>query len=194
MRRLKVGEPFHPGVTGFEEGIHYNYTPFGHTLTLSLREPFTAELEAVREGNAAFALIGADVADFVVARFGDRPWKVAAYNWWINPPAMRPDPASDLATLNGGLSMNLCLVNASNGLVQAIRTVHLSHEFGFLLLNRIDLQTRQAFNPWQYLEVVRETTATYQDGQCLVAEALCVCTADADVQHTLTVPTRAVVQ
>ncbi|MFH0824283.1 MAG: hypothetical protein V2B18_16135 [Pseudomonadota bacterium] len=56
-----------------------------------------------------FALSATDEAIFFLLRFGDDPWHAADYNWWINPPVMRPDPLADLAGLKGGLPMSVRL-------------------------------------------------------------------------------------
>lgn len=183
MIRLRVGEPFHPGVTGFAEGTHYNYNPFGHTLTLSIQHPSESEIEEIRERRPSFALIDSGAALFVLTRFSDLTWRAAAYNWWINPPAMRPDPIYDLEALNGGISIKACLVDASTGLVEVLRAVRLSHEFGSALLRIVESQTRKAFNVWEYLEKVRETSLKSWEEQRVIADALCLCVADPELQE-----------
>jgi hypothetical protein len=178
MRRLKIGEPLHTGGTGFEEGVHYNYTPGGHTLTLSTMNPGPSEIYDVRKGQSVFALGVAEEALFLFAKFGDGSWQVANYNWWINPPVMRPDPTDDLQRLRDGLSLNVCLVSASNGLVEALRSVRLSLEFGSFLLGSIEQQARRPFDPWHYLDVVEKATARYRDESSIMREVTCLCIAD----------------
>jgi len=186
MQRLRVGEPLHLGITGFKVGVHYNYTPAGHTLTLSRNDPSRSEIEAVQQGQGVFALILQDEALFFLARFGDSRWQLAHYNWWINPPVMRPDPMEDLARLNDGLSVNACLVNAANGLVSALRTFRLSHEFGCSLFGCVELQSRQVFDPWHYLDLVETAGSKYLDGDGVLENALCVCVADLSLSGPLT--------
>jgi hypothetical protein len=178
MQRLRLKEPFQPGVTKFEEGVHYNYTPGGHTLILSRRNPSLAEIYDVRKGPSLFALgLEQEVLVFM-AKFGDWPWQVAHYNWWINPPIMRPDPMDDLHRCNGGLALNVCLVNASNGLVEALRAVRLSQDFGCFLLEAVELQTRHPFDPMHYLGVVEKASAEFHDDKRVVENAICLCSAD----------------
>jgi hypothetical protein len=183
MRRLKLGEPLYPGVAGFEEGVHYNYTPGGHMLTLSVRNPSASEVDAIRAGQWEFALSATDEAILVLARFDDQPWRIADYNWWINPPVMRPDPPADLARLNGGLPLSVCLVDAANAIVQALRLVRLSPEFASLLFEKVELQTRRAFDPCRYMEAVLKIRTGFRDGGGTVPGILCVCHAGWESEH-----------
>jgi hypothetical protein len=178
MRRIRVGLPLVPKLRGYQEGVHYNYTPGGHTLTISMKEPTSPDVEAVRRGQASFALICREEAIFILSRFGHLPWKVSHYNWWINPPVMRPDPWADMERLNGGVATSVCLVNASDGVVAALRVVTLSHELSRLLLELVQVQARPPFDPWRYLDVVEQTCAESLKPERLLRETLCMCVAD----------------
>ncbi len=179
MIRLKVGDFLHPGVTSFEEGVHYNYSFGGHTLTIAAKDPSLSEIAEVQVKQSMFALDIVDEAVILLSKFGGAPWRFAHYNWWINAPVMRPDPLSDLEKLHGGvLSINVCLVNSSNGFVEALRAVFLSHELSFLLLQNVALQTRSAFDPFHYLDVIERTHRKFRDTNSVLADAICVCTGD----------------
>lgn len=184
MRRIKTGEFLHPGVTGFEEGVHYNYSACGHTLTIAAKDPSFSEISEVQDEQSIFALEVVDEAVILLSKFGGAPWRLSDYNWWINPPVMRPDPFSDLERLRGGaLSVNVCLVNASSGLVEALRSVRLSEEFSFSLLQKVELQTRCSFDPYHYLDVVDRARQKYRDGNTVPADAICLCTGDFSFDH-----------
>ena len=179
MIRLKVGDFLHPGVTSFEEGVHYNYSFGGHTLTIAAKDLSISQVAEVQVKQSMFALEIVDEAVILLSKFGGAPWRFAHYNWWINAPVMRPDPISDLEKLDGGvLSINVCLVNSTNGFVEALRPVFLSHELSFLLLQNVAMQTRYVFNPWHYLEVIERTRRKFRDTNSILADAICVCTGD----------------
>jgi hypothetical protein len=178
MIRLKVGEPLHPGIAGYELGFHYNYTAGGHTLIVSSEHPAPWEIDHVRLGRSMFAVNLHEEALLIHAKFGDCPWEMAHYNWWINPPVMRPDPIADLENLKRGVTINACLVNASNGLVEATRSVRLSLEFSFSLLTSVGMQARQAFDPWHYIELVKKTATRFREDGRMIEDALCICTGD----------------
>lgn len=179
MIRLKVGDFLHPGVTSFEEGVHYNYSFGGHTLTIAAKDLSISQIAEVQVKQSMFALEIVDEAVILLSKFGGAPWRFAHYNWWINAPVMRPDPISDLEKLDGGvLSINVCLVNSTNGFVEALRPVFLSHELSFLLLQNVAMQTRYVFDPWHYLEVIERTRRKFRDTNSILADAICVCTGD----------------
>lgn len=178
MRQLRIGMPLVGGVLGYQEGAHYNYTVSGHTLTMALTNPSPAQIRAVQRGVAWFGLVKRDNAIFILSRFGHLPWTVTAYNWWINAPVMRPDPWDDLVQLRGGFSAGVCLVDAGNGLVAALRSVTLSEELSQLFMGMVQEQMRPPFDPWHYLDVVNETLNTNRDPKALVKDAACMCVAN----------------
>ncbi|MGC8602720.1 MAG: hypothetical protein ACP5VS_03410 [Desulfomonilaceae bacterium] len=179
MIRLKIGDFLHPGISGYEEGVHYNYSLGGHTLTIATKDASLSEISAVQVRQSMFALEIVDEAIILLSKFGGSPWRFSHYNWWINAPAMRPDPLADLENLhNGVLWINVCVVNSSSGFVEALRTVYLSHEFSFLLLRNVELQTRYAFDPCHYLDVIERTTRKFRDTNSVTADAVCMCAGD----------------
>jgi hypothetical protein len=175
MERIRTGLPFVPGVYGYEEGVHYNYTAGGHTLKIARKDPCQSEIDAVQRGQTSFALTSREDAIFILVRFGQLPWEIAHYNWWINSPVMRPDPYFDLEKLNDGICTNVCLINASNGLVAALRSVRLSREFTDVFLQMVQSQMIPPFDPWRYLEVVEQTFKEVPNRSDLLREAVCFC-------------------
>ncbi len=182
MPLVKVGMPFIQGLTSLEEDTYYNYTPGGHTLILSAVNPTRDEIEAVQEHEAVFGLFLKEATLFVLAKFGRLPWNASYYNWWINAPVMRPDPWLDLHDLSGGISVSVCLVNASNCILEALRTVTLSYEFSRAFLETVCAQTRPPFDPWRHAKVADEVTGGFATGQAgMMKDVLCMCTAPGKV-------------
>jgi hypothetical protein len=179
MIQLKVGDYLNPGVTSFEDGVHYNYTLGCHTLTIAVKDPSISEIAEVQVKQSMFALEIVDEAVILLSKFGGAPWRFAHYNWWINAPVMRADPVSDLKGLNnGGFWINVCLVNSLNGFIEALRSVYLSHELSFLLLQNVAIQTHCVFDPWHYLEVIERTSRKFRDTNSILSDAICVCAGD----------------
>jgi hypothetical protein len=185
MTRIRVGLPLVPGVEGYEEGVHYNYTPGGHDLRVSIKEPGPSEVQAVQRGPAVFALASREDALFILSRFGDLPWRAAHYNWWINPPVLRPDPWADMDRLAGGFQASVCLVDASTGILEALRTVRLSLELSRLFIRMVQVQMAPPFDPWRYLEIVEQTRREDFNAGNLLKEAVCMCAADLPVLKPL---------
>lgn len=177
MRLTKVGMPFITGVTALTEHTTYNYTPGGHTLTLCVSNPTREEIETLQKQGAVFGLFLKENTVFILAKFGGLPWQASYYNWWINAPVMRPDPWLDLHGLSGGISVNVCLVNATNGILEALRTVTLSHEFSQAFLEAVCAQTKPPFDPWRHAQVAAEVMEGFADGANMMKDVFCVCTA-----------------
>lgn len=179
METLRVGQPLIPGIRGYEVGVHYNFTAGGHSLRMVTKDPTAGEVQSVQQGRACLALTRKEDVIFILSRFGDLPWKVAHYNWWINPPVMRPDPWDDERRLNGrGVQMSVCLVNATDGLVQALRAVRLSEELSSMLMKLVQNQMRPPFDPWRYLEVVNYTLTGGINIDDLLRGAVGMCVGD----------------
>jgi hypothetical protein len=177
MRLTKVGMPFVPGVTALEEHTTYNYTPGGHTLTLCLSNPTRDEIDAVQKQEAVFGLFLRENTLFILTKFGQLSWRASYYNWWINAPVLRPDPWRDLHILNGGISVSVCLVNASNCILEGLRAVILSHEFSRAFLERVVAQTYPPFDPWRHAEVVDQVLEGFATGVNMMKDLFCMCTA-----------------
>jgi len=178
MQRIKVGMPFRHGVSSYAAGVHYNYSSAGHTLILSRIDPGLSEIFDVRKGCATFAIGVTEEVLFLFGKFGDQAWQMAHYNWWINPPIMRPDPVNDLHSLNGGFSVSICLINAANGIVEALRSVHFSHDFASLILGSVELQIHYRFDPEHYAAVVERAGRNYLDERRILGESIGVCVID----------------
>ncbi len=178
MRLIKVGMPFIPGLTTLTEHTTYDYTSGGHTLTICVGNPTCGEIHAVQNEKAAFALFAREHALFVLAKFGSLSWQASYYNWWINAPVMRPDPWHDLAGLKGGIAVSVCLINASNGILEALRSVTLSHEFSRAFLEKVSDQTRPPFDPWRHAEIVDEVLEGFATGVNMMKGVFCMCSAE----------------
>ena len=173
MQRIRVGLPLVPGVHSYEEGLQYDYTAGGHTMRIARKNPSQSEIDAVQSGQTLFALASRGETMFILAKFGQLPWELTHYNWWINAPLMRPDPYVDQERLNGGIRANVCLVNASNGLVAALRSVRLPQEYSEVFLQMVQSQMIPPFDPWRYLEVVEQTFEQVPNRSDLLREAVC---------------------
>jgi hypothetical protein len=174
------GQPLLAGVYGLTEGIHYNYSTYGHTLVISLAQPAREDIHAINHNDAAFALVVRDDIVFMLAKIGHRPWSASHYNWWINPPHLRPDPLTDLQATDPAIALQTCLTDVSTGLVAAARTFMLSREFGKSLLKAAADQIRKGLDAWHQLGVAREILGRSPDQAWMLEEAACVefCQAD----------------
>ena len=171
---LEPGQPLFAGVSRLTEGVHYNYSVCGHTLLLSLAHPTSRDIRAIKQGEAAFALLVRENIVFLLVKIGARPWAASQYNWWINPPFLRPDPQTGLQSCEAGITLPTCLADANTGLVAAARNLYLSPDLGRTLLETVARQARLGLDPWRQLEVAQELLERSPDLSPLLKEAVCL--------------------
>jgi hypothetical protein len=83
-----------------------------------------------------------------------------------------------LEGLNRCISVSVCLVNASNGILEALRSVTLSYEFSRAFLETVVVQTKPPFDPWRHAQVADEVMEGFAAGANMMKNVYCVCTAD----------------
>jgi hypothetical protein len=139
-----------------------------------MADPAGEDIRALNQGDASFALLVRDNIVFMLAKMGRRPWTASHYNWWINPPFLRPDPFVHLQAEDTGIALQTCLADACTGMVAATRTFGLSSDFGRVLLKTVANQMLQGLDPWHQLEVATELLERSPDLSLLLKEAVCL--------------------
>lgn len=154
MRKLAVGELFVEGRTEWPECNQYNYTTSGHQLTLFYDKPTEKEIADVRKGEAKFQLLAKPEALCFLYKIGDQPWCDAYFNYWVNPEHFRQDPEK---LMPGQLpTIMIYLVDASTGIIQAIRMLTFSEAFGQRLHKAIEIQIASPSTKAEYERAVNQ--------------------------------------
>lgn len=119
--RLAVGERI-PEMPDIVEGAHYNFQASGHLLILSIPNPTSDEIKAVRRGPLELRVLGNDIAFFLLFRFGQIgqgvPWSDARFEWSRVSPENRHVPADDEV-----ITWTIILLDSATQLVQGIRVM-----------------------------------------------------------------------
>jgi hypothetical protein len=171
---IKPGHPLLPGVGRLIPGSHYNYTTHGHTLIISAAKLKTTEIDQFDRGEVAFALFVHERIVFMLTCVGARPWIASHYNWWINPPHLRPDPVADLQAKSTAITLHACLADARTGIASAVHDYELSPDFGGALLEAVAGQVRHGLDPWRHLVVAKSVLSRSPDLGWMLKQALCV--------------------
>jgi hypothetical protein len=125
---LEVGGPYHPNRTTWKETPVLRLGIEGVELALFFDRPTPAEITAVTHGLDQWGWIdeGGPVG-VMCFRFGQGPWADTPYNPHREDPALTPGVA---ATAPGQhLLITVVLVDASTGIVRALRQVTWPHAF-----------------------------------------------------------------
>ena len=148
MGLLTVGS-LYSDRTQWEEGADYNFRADTHELRLFYQRPSAAEVSDIESGRAAFALATYRDVIIICYRFGEQPWSDATYTWHLVPEDERtiPDfPASD----EERALLHIVLIDATTGIVKALRACTYSPAFTAALHDAIRYQSAQPFNREEY--------------------------------------------
>jgi hypothetical protein len=171
---LTVGAPYSPGVTRYPEVAQYNYRQGQHELVLFLERPSNPEQEAVRKGEAEFALYVDGPAIVLAYRFGSAvPWSDATYSWHLVPAEQRDLPSADIEA-SVRATIQVVLVDARTGIVRGLRLLSLSPEVTRALHQAI---RDQSLRPWDQAEYDLELARLFgrYTSEQLVERALARC-------------------
>ena len=135
FHRLEVGKPYDLSRRAWFEGADYNYRAGGHELRLFMRGLSPKEVAAVRTGRVEFGLLIELPELFVITRFHGPDDRVVlsfdcSYSWHRVSDAERTaPPAWEETSPELRALCTIILVEASNGLIAALRAVSYSPEF-----------------------------------------------------------------
>lgn len=169
--RYAVGEPYIPGRTRWPELAEYNYRQGTHELRLFLRRLSTDDVQAVRTGSAAFALVEERPVVLLLYRFGRRvPWSDAPFSLHLVPEEQRslPPPLSG----EQRATLQVVLVDADTGLIRALRLLSFTPAFSRALHGAIMRQAESSFDPAVFDATLASLYAQYPTTEALLPHAI----------------------
>jgi hypothetical protein len=171
---LSVGTLYSPAVTRWPETAQYQYRSGTHELLLFLESPDAREVDDVARGEARFGLLVHGTAIFFLYSFGGGPWSDAPFSIHLVPAAERklPDVLRSDATR---AVLQVILVDASTGIVRALRLVSLSPEFTLELHSAIVAQAAQPADPAAHDRAIEAAYRRFPDTKAMVAAARATC-------------------
>ena len=148
LHRLAVGQPFDPRRRSWPDGAaDYRFRCGAHELRIFLAAPTAEELAAVESGPVEFGLFAGPEGLFIVTRFGRSLSFDTRYQWHRVDPAERvPPPPHEETSPAVRAMVTIILVDASKGLVRALRAVSYSPEFTRALHRAIADQAAAPFD------------------------------------------------
>ena len=156
MYLYEVGK-LYSGRKRWPELAQYNYRGGEHELILFLGGPNKKEVEDVKNGDAEFALFVERDLIILLYKFGQSiDWSDAPFSIHLVPLAERVLP--ELINDNTRVLLHVLLVDASTGIIKAMRAISLSNEFSAALHQAILDQAKKTFTKNEY---DRELTGLY---------------------------------
>ena len=176
-----VGQLFDAHVRRWDEGAMYLYHMDIHQVLIFLSKIRPYEQQAFVRGVAHFGLyVDGDVITLLFKMDGPDgrgiDWHEAPYSWHLVPREARTLPPSPEAISEGaGVPVFIFLIDASTGILQALRTVSLSNEFARKLCEAIRQQTSRPFNQQKYMRQVMSLRQRFPSPLDLANKAQVVC-------------------
>jgi len=147
MQAIVVGKLYQKGVNQYSEGVHYNFDKAGHILHLFIKNPTASEINNIKKGEIYWNFLVYPECLFLLIKFGSLPWFDAPYSWWIVPKQRRIVPKLEEHEL---FTIQIILINATTGIVEAIRLISLPKIESQTLLNIIQFQIENPISPEAY--------------------------------------------
>lgn len=148
--KYEIGQLFDANMIRWPEASIYNYRKGQHELQIFLNSPAAEEIEAVKSSTCRFAFCEEDDVIFFLYNFElGLPWSDASFSFHMLSESERELPPEDL-TPESRVGLSIYLVDASNGVLRAMRSVTLSHEFAQILHTAIKRQAEKIFNQAEY--------------------------------------------
>lgn len=169
MPVYEVGKLF-SSRTSWPEMAQYHYMAGEHHLHVFMRQPSEIEVKATKTGMAEFALVVEQDIIFLLYQLSPIPWSDAPYSWHMVPADQRTLPA-DVPQGKGAL-LTVMLIDATTGIIKAIRAVGLGTNFTNTLHAAIRDQAARSFDQPRYDEQLNRTYARYPTTDLLLSRAV----------------------
>ena len=129
MPALSVGAPYPGNIPRGSEGVTYQFDASGHTVHAVFDGPNSAEVSAVRGGEAEAGFVVVGPAIVLLLRCGSQPWWDAPYSWHLVQPARQTLPTADL-TSEERAPLTIVMVDSrlSPAIVKALRIITFAPE------------------------------------------------------------------
>ncbi|WP_025274170.1 hypothetical protein [Haloglycomyces albus] len=170
-----VGEPFDATVTSWQERLDAIIGPHSTMVWLALHHPTHAERHAFSHAPVEFAWTEGEQSAFLsvrwIKRHHRRPATVSGIPWQETSFSIHRQPASTRALpgeYGDALLCPLILIDAANGLIDAIRAVSWPSDAADAVRRSIQRQLDRSYNADAEQRFIRSMHATYPTAEALV--------------------------
>ena len=159
MHLYQIGQLYSPARTDWPEVVDYNYREGTHEIRIFLPNPSPGEIAGIQSGKCEFALyLSGSVIFLLYTIAGAVRWSDAPFSWWLVPDHERQMPNPEPTDVERAL-VQIVLVDASTGVIKAMRAITWSPEFTAAIHKAI---REQASRPFDRAEHDRIIAATYR--------------------------------
>lgn len=156
IQKLEVGKYLNKERKIYQECVVFNFDPSGPILYIFFNKPTDKEIQQIKNDKFEIGLYTQDEIIFILSKFGDLDWMDSPYSVHLS-------PAVELEQSKGkqGYGLNVLLVDASSGIIRAIRLIGLSNEFSCKLKDAMERQKTMSFNKIDYDQKINRIYSKY---------------------------------
>lgn len=154
------------------EGAYFDFSG-GPTLNIFMDSPTEHEINAIRRGEAKFALARYGSVLFLVAKFGDMPWMDAPYSIQLLPPEDRLLPEEFRPGLH--YACTVTIQDLCTGRMHGARSVTFDKGFSAMLHKAVAEQLRQEIDRATYERDLAHAYSLFPSPRTLLSTALATC-------------------
>ena len=175
MYRYEVGKIYHAGKTRWQDGTDFNYRASSLELRMFFSRLTHSDIRAIKNGRCTFAFAVIDGIIFFLFEFGKAcTWSDNSYSIHLVPEYERTIPP----TLHDHESalLHIILVEATTGIIVALRVISLSYDFSTKLFDAIREQATQPFDRNEHDRKLASIYARYPTVESMVklSQATCI--------------------
>lgn len=168
----KVGELYNPQRRQWPEGHNLRLSTAGAELVLFLLRPTSREVQEIRRGTAAYALVTGRRVAVLAFRYGSLPWSDQPYEVWRE----RDDERGELPGEPGQrLLLHTVLVDAATGIIRAQRAATMSPEMSDRLRGMVCAQLAIPHDRAEALSELASLYGQYPSSDAFAAAAAVRC-------------------
>ncbi|MEG0051192.1 MAG: hypothetical protein RR712_03355 [Terrisporobacter sp.] len=130
MQSLKVGEQFKENINKYDEGCKFDITDSGCILTIFYNNPTEEEINDIKIGKIQYGYYRENNVIFMLFKFGGQEWMDCPYSIHLS------KSLTELQKIEEGLgyAINIYLVDAATGIINAIRLIGSNTRFSKMLI------------------------------------------------------------
>jgi len=147
LRKLEVGKPIEGCIKQYQEGVKFDFDNSGAVLFIMFRDPTNQEIESIRKGRLQIGICTLSNIIFMLFKFGNLNWIDAPFDIHL---AQNQSFLNVEMNESQGFGMSMFLVDASTGILQAMRLIGWPHRLSQIFIEEAKKQVEQAFEQSEY--------------------------------------------
>ncbi|MBC8588078.1 hypothetical protein [Paratissierella segnis] len=156
MYKYEVGQIV-KGLQSNQEGVRFDMTDIGSTMTILFNKPTRNEIEYVKAGKLQFGMFVKNDIIFILSKFGSLQWMDAPYHVALSKNLTKLNDIED----GQGYNCHIILADSSTGEIKAMRLIGFSTQYSIKLKENIEAQQKTEFNKVQYDVDLASTMMNY---------------------------------